>query len=268
MSFGEIDQFTADGVNPYEEMLKADRSNGSKIKALILSHPHNPLGRCYTPDALIAFMGLCQNYKVHLIVDEVYALSVFHVPDPKAVKFQSVLSVETEQYIQPDYLHLLYGMSKDTAAGGIRLGCFYSRNRELMRAMSTITHFHWSGIADEKIAISMLEDESWMDSFLQKSQDRLADNNVKVRTMLDNHGIKYSLESNAGFFLWVDRRPFLPASSDSCQDRWDAEAQLLDRLSQNQVYMTAGKAMYAEEPGWFRLIFSIDERIVEEGLRR
>ena len=203
-------------------------------------------------------MRLCQNYKVHLIVDEVYALSVYDVPDSKAVKFQSVLSVDSEQFIQPDYLHLLYGMSKDTAAGGIRLGCFHSRNRELVRSMSSLTHFHRSRIADEKIAISMLEDESWMDSVLQKIRDRLANNNVKVRKMLDDHGIKYSPGSNAGFFLWFDLRPFLPASSDSSQDRWDAEAQLLDRMSQNQVYMTAGKAMYAEEPGWFRLIFSID----------
>ena len=264
MSFGDTDQFYTIGVRPYEEMLEEDRRSQSKIKALILCHPHNPLGRCYTPEALIAFMQLCEKFKIHLIVDEVYALSVFDVLDPKAVKFKSVLSLNTDHYISPEYLHLLYGMSKDTAAGGLRLGCIYSRNRTLIRAMKNMTQFHWSGIANEKLAIAMLEDEKWMDGFLRKSQERLSLNNLKVRQILDGHGLKYYPGSNAGFFLWIDLRPFL----DSGDDPWAAEAKLLTSMRENQVYLTAGKAMLAEEAGWFRLIFSQDEEIVEEGLRR
>lgn len=264
MSFGNIDQFTIEGVRRYEELLQADRRNESKIKAIILCHPHNPLGRCYPREALIGFMRLCEKFKVHLIVDEVYALSVYEVPDPKAIEFMSVLSLDTEKYISSKYLHLLYGMSKDIAAGGIRLGCFYTKNADLMRAMKNMTQFHWSGVADEKVAIAMLEDEEWMDGFLRSSRARLEHNNVKVRKMLDDLGIKYYLGSNAGFFIWVDLRDFLKEGGD----KWDAEAELLERIKENRAYMTAGGAMAAEEPGWFRLIFSLDERVIEEGLRR
>ena len=264
MSFGDLDQFDVEAVGRYKEALKRDQQDNNKIKALILCHPHNPLGRCYTREALIEYMQLCDKYKIHLVVDEIYALSVYDIPDPKAVKFESVLSLDTEQYISPQYLHFLYGMSKDSAAGGIRIGCFHTRNEQVMRAMKSVTQFHWSGVANEKIASAMLEDEKWMDDFLQKSRDRLGFRNVKVRKMLDDHKIKYYLGCNAGFFLWIDLRPFLPTSDDL----WAAETKLSKLLFEQQVYLTDGKSMNAEEPGWFRLIFSQEERVIEEGFRR
>lgn len=102
----------------------------------------------------------------------------------------------------------------------------------------------------EIVATSMLEDEKWIDGFLQLSRDRLA------------AGIKYYLGSNAGFLLWIDLRPFLP------EQTWAGENALTERLIANKVFITDGQAMAAEEPGWYRLIFSQDERVVEEGLER
>lgn len=159
-SFGDVDQFSISAVAKYEEALEGAKQKAIKIKALMLVHPHNPLGKCYTREALMGLMELCQKYKIHLLSDEIYALSVYEVPDdPKAIEFESILSLDTDRYIEQRYLHVLYGMSKDTAAGGIRLGCFYTRNKELMAAMSSVTQFHWSGIANERVATSMLEDE-------------------------------------------------------------------------------------------------------------
>lgn len=124
-SFGDIDQFSIDAVAKYEEALESAKQKGVRIRALMLVHPHNPLGRCYTREALIGFMKLCQKHEIHLLADEIYALSVYEVPnDPKATKFESILSLDTDQYIEQNYLHVLYGMSKDTAAGGLRLGMY------------------------------------------------------------------------------------------------------------------------------------------------
>lgn len=263
VSFGDIDQFSAEAVAEYEKALLAAQERGVKIRALLLCHPHNPLGRCYTRDALIAFMKLCQKYKIHLLADEIYALSVYDVPnDPKATKFQSIFSLDTDQYINPNYLHLLYGMSKDTAAGGLRMGCFYSRNEDLFLAMSNVTQFHWIGVAGDRVAALMLEDEKWIDGFQQLSRERLAAGNKMTRKLLDDEGIKYYLGANAGFFLWLDLRPYLPSK------HWAGEKALTQRFLDNKVFVTDGHAMSAEEPGWFRLIFSQDERVVREGVRR
>ena len=274
MSFGDTDQFEVEGVAKYEEAITAATAKGIRIKALILCNPHNPLGKCYTKAALIAFMKLCNEHKIHLLVDEIYAMSVYDVPDPAAVKFTSILSLNTDDYIDKAYFHHLYGMSKDTAAGGIRLGCLYTRNKELMKGVSTIAQFHWSGNANEKVATLMLEDEKWMDEFLALSRERLSKGNVMTRKLLDEQGIKYYPGANAGFFLWIDLRPYLhqldtdDVKADGSKDLWKAEDELTMKLFANKVFLTNGKEMSAEEPGWYRLIFSQDERIVREGIKR
>ena len=267
--FEGVDQFSLDGVKKYEEALTKAQNEGVKIRALLLCHPHNPLGQCYPKETIIGFMKLCAKYSIHLIADEIYALSVYDVPDSHAVKFESVLSFESAQYIDPKLLHLLYGFSKDMAASGIRLGCIYTRNEELMRAMSAMGTFHWSGSANEQVAIAMLEDEKWIDGLLQLSRERLASRNKFTRKLLDEEGIKYHLGANAGFFIYMDLRPFLPVSpSASIEDRWKAEGELAKRMIDNKVYITPGESTFAEEPGWFRFIFSQDEGVIREGFKR
>ena len=127
--FKDYDEaFSVGAVTGYEEAITDAKSRGVNIRALMLVNPHNPLGRCYTKDALIEIMQLCERHKIHLLVDEIYAMSVYDVPgDDEAVPFTSVLSLDTDKYINSDYLHHLYGMSKDMACGGLRLGCIHTR---------------------------------------------------------------------------------------------------------------------------------------------
>ena len=58
-------------------------------------------------------MKLCQRHKIHLISDEIYALSVWQNPEvPDAATFKSVLSIDTTGVIDPRLVHVLWGMSK------------------------------------------------------------------------------------------------------------------------------------------------------------
>jgi aspartate/methionine/tyrosine aminotransferase len=274
VDFDDVDQFSPEAVSKYEKTLNEAQEKGIRVRALMLCHPHNPLGQCYPRETLIAIMQLCQKYEIHLLADEIYAMSVYSIPDAEAdanaIKFESILSIESDQYIDSNkYLHHLYGMSKDTAASGIRIGALYTRNDELLRALSAVSPFHWSGSANERVAIQMLEDEKWMDEFLSRSRERLAARNQLVRQILDDEGIEYRRGANAGFFIWVDFRPFLSAPMNAkVEDRWRAEDELLGKLLGKKVYITNGKEMAAEEPGWFRVIYSQDERVIREGLRR
>ena len=56
-------------------------------------------------------MKLCSKYRIHLISDEIYAVSVYDVPDKNAVDFISVLSFDHTPYISPEYCHVVYGGS-------------------------------------------------------------------------------------------------------------------------------------------------------------
>ena len=69
--------------------------------------------------------------------------------------------------------------------------------------------------------------------------------------------------SNAGFFLYIDLSPWLSCSSSPN----DAEFELADKLLKRGVGLHPGEEHYGKK-GWFRLVFSADTKILEEGLKR
>lgn len=133
--FNGVDQFSIDSVACYEEtFLQARDENGVPIRALLICNPHNPLGRCYSREIIEALLHFCQKYQIHLISDEVYALSVYGSDNSKH-GFTSALSIDPVPLgVDPALVHVLYGMSKDFAAAGLRLGCLISHNQRLLQA--------------------------------------------------------------------------------------------------------------------------------------
>ena len=67
---------------------------------------------------------------------------------------------------------------------------------------------------------------------------------------------------NAALFLWVDLRDHLPALTDA----WEAERKLAQHLLDNGVYLAPSEDFRGEQPGWFRMVFSMPD--VEEGIMR
>lgn len=58
-------------------------------------------------------MQLCQKHNLHLLCDEIYALSVWKNPEaPDAPEFTSALSIDTEGLIDRNRVHAMWGMSK------------------------------------------------------------------------------------------------------------------------------------------------------------
>ncbi|KAF4312612.1 1-aminocyclopropane-1-carboxylate synthase [Botryosphaeria dothidea] len=268
-----IDQFDLSSINQYERALSSATASGIKVRAVMLVNPHNPLGICYPAETLIALMRFCNKHRLHLISDEIYALSIYKpsaAPSESPTPFTSVLSIDYQQYIDPNLLHVMYGLSKDFAASGIRIGCLIVRNPALMDALLAVSQSHWPGIADQMVAIGMLEDVDWVERFRLLNTERLAERSAFARRAFDKKGIPYDGRANAGFFLWIDLRNFLPKVDEDWKkvEGWDSERVLVRRLKARKVILTAGEDQSAEEPGYFRVVFSQREKVLEEGLRR
>lgn len=91
------------------------------IKAVMLANPNNPLGFCYTKETLLSYCAFAEKHNLHLISDEIYALSVFDTPDNPSTPFVSLLSIDpAEVGCDPSRLHVIYGASKDFGANGLR----------------------------------------------------------------------------------------------------------------------------------------------------
>ena len=272
VKFGDVDPMSVEAVPNYEKAILDAKDRGVTVRGLMLCSPHNPLGRCYSKDALIAYLKLCEKYQVHLVSDEIYALSVWENKQdncPPPVPFSSILSIDTKEFINPALVHVLWGMSKDFGANGLRLGCIISQhNAAFMRALIPVAIYSYvSGITDYVVS-NILEDDAWTDKYIATNQRRLSKSHSQVVSFLRQHKIDYTPGANAAFFLWVDlgkaylqRHPERKASEDITQE-------VMDALLQQKLYLASGTVFGSETSGVFRIVFSHPEDYVDEALRR
>jgi aspartate/methionine/tyrosine aminotransferase len=283
VTFGDVDPFSLDAVAKYEEALVQSEKSGTKVKALILCSPHNPLGKCYSRETLIAVMRLCQKHCMHLISDEIYALSIWHNPEyPDATTFTSVLSIDTSEIIAPELVHVLWGMSKDFGANGLRIGCVISQhNPALISALKAHALYMFPSGPSDHIACKVLKNDEWTDWYIKENQKRLSENYALTVKFLKEHGVPYYLGSNAAFFVWVDLGQFvrrrgsshvalagLSLEDSDSKEGNDITAGIMSKLLAQKVFLASGQAFGSERPGWFRIVFSQPREYLDNGLRR
>ncbi|RPB22583.1 PLP-dependent transferase [Terfezia boudieri ATCC MYA-4762] len=270
VSFGDIDPFSAKALQCYKEQLEAfNRKGEGKIKAVILTNPHNPFGKCYPVETIKALMRFCQEHNLHLISDEIYALSVFKTPyNADAVGFHSVLSVDPTGLIDPNRIHTLYGMSKDFSANGLRLGLIITRNPTLIQAMYSVVPFSWASAPADLIWSTILEDTKFLTYYLDENQRRLGEGYELLTTTLDRYGIKYVKGGNAGFFLWVDLSFALEKPEDGGEPGVMEDKKLNKKIWDGKVYLATTGGFQGEKTGWYRITFAHPKPLLMLGLKR
>ncbi|KAK3651451.1 hypothetical protein LTR56_005593 [Elasticomyces elasticus] len=270
-----------------ERALVQAKRNGVKVKAVMITNPHNPLGKCYPPDTIKAIAAFCEKHSLHYLSDEIYANSVFvNHQYPKATSFHSVLSIDLNEVIRPNLVHVLYGAAKDFCANGLRLGALHTRSTALKHAMTTITTFSWPSYVIQDTWARILEDEKFLQWYLPENQKRLATNYRTLIKFLDENSISYFRGGNAGIFLWVylgqrtapSEKPDSAvqkshgAQSDVASVTLEAEQSddllLAGTCLKNGVTIGRGSRFLSEEAGWFRITFSADEVALRTGLDR
>ncbi|GFF73089.1 hypothetical protein IFM60648_03849 [Aspergillus lentulus] len=262
VKFGMTDPFSLDAVREYEKTYEEARSRGIRVKALLLCSPHNPLGRCYSEDVLREYMKFCNKHKLHLISDEIYALSVWENKDlPGAPIFKSVLSMDIDNIMDPSMVHVVWGLSKDFGATGLRIGCLISQsNMSLLEAADGISLYNFPSSLADSIAASILLDDEFSSKYIATNQRRLGESYRFVTDFLTLHDIPY-YKSNAAIFVWMNLAAVL-------RDKSIKDADILKELQRQKVYIAAGYAYASEEAGWFRMVFAHSQSVLEEGLNR
>ncbi|KAF1915629.1 pyridoxal phosphate-dependent transferase [Ampelomyces quisqualis] len=259
--------FDASVVDALEKKVVESQKRGLKIRALLIVNPHNPLGRCYPRSTLLAFLFFCAKYSLHLISDEIYALSVFSNPTTNTtpVPFTSILSIPTSDIIDSNLVHVTYGLSKDFAAAGLKIGALITRNKALRKAVHAVLRFHGASGPSVALATAMLEDRDWCRGFIELSRERIACAYAFVTARLDSMGVGYFEGGNAGFFVWADLSMYLPPEERG--SGFERECMLAEKLVDGGVFLHPGEE-HGMRTGWFRVVYTMEERVVEEGMRR
>lgn len=214
---------------------------GRPVRALLFTTPNNPLGAVYGRDELEEVRAWTEERGLHLVLDEVYALSVFgERPFVSGASLRETLG---------DAVHVVWAFSKDFGASGLRCGVLLSENERLLKAVDALAYWACCSGDTQHLLACMVADDAWVDGYVRAMQARLGDAYRSTAAALDAAAIPY-LPAEAGFFVLCDLRSFLEAPT------WEAERALWRRLlERTDVNLTPGAACRAAEPGLFRLCF-------------
>lgn len=273
VSFGKTDPCGIECVGKYEEAILQAKEEGIKIRALMLCHPHNPLGRCYSRPTMIALMKLCQKYGVHFVSDEIYALSIFENTidtGVELVEFESALAIASDDVIDPARVHVLWGMSKDFGANGIRVGAIVSQdNPEFLAACRTCGIYSSPSSLAENATMRILADSEFVEKYVKENQRRLSDAYSHVVRKLKEYRIEHAPGVTAAMFVWVNLgKAYFERHPEALFEGGDITPVLFEKLMDKRIFIVGGDVAGAEEPGWFRIVFTQPMELVDEGLKR
>eukprot|EP00659_Diplonema_papillatum_P016670 gene16670-25580_t len=131
---------------------------GHPLKLVVLCNPDNPTGTVTSPESVRSIASWCAQRGVHLMIDEIYALSVYR---RKPFAFRSVLELFSD-YGLPPFVHQVWGLSKDFCSSGLRCAFLVSRNAEVNAAVRKFAYFFQIGHPIQQQCAALLLDTAWV----------------------------------------------------------------------------------------------------------
>ncbi|KAL8782712.1 MAG: hypothetical protein Q9195_009582, partial [Heterodermia aff. obscurata] len=222
------------------------------IKALMLSNPHNPLGRCYTRAQLEACLSFCQAKAIHLISDEVFGPLVFDSPGlPADEGFVSILSLDSHAPgYDPSRVHMIWSPSKVFALAGMRLGCTITQAHPPLRDGHALAAFHNVSILPTLLTTAILHSPT-LSTLSSLNSQRHADSYALITSRFKEWHLPY-LPCNAS--------PFVMAKIAPRARSWEDEAAVVQALEDVGVRVSAGRSQHLPSyaMGWARITFAVE----------
>ncbi|KAF4972845.1 hypothetical protein FSARC_671 [Fusarium sarcochroum] len=272
---GLIDPFEHSGLSGFTEALDIAVRRALKqsinCRMLFICNPANPQGRCYSRQTLEGLAAWCTRRKMHLVVDEIYAMSTFPNGSKDTLQkssFTSVLSIPSQQNV-----HCLYSMSKDFNMGGLRVGFLITRNASIKAAASGAAWFTWLTVPSDRFVTRFLEQLDLVQDYLNTYRLRLGAAYQRTTAALNRHGIPYQ-PANAGLFIFIDLGQWVrhfDGLGSTCQDMENVgspELQLCRWLIGHGVFLNAGEFAGCDRAGYFRLVFTEYPEYTETAVNR
>jgi 1-aminocyclopropane-1-carboxylate synthase len=235
-------------IQVFQEALDSATKQGISVKAVVLASPNNPLGLVYPKQQLIDLYNWTKQRRLHLVVDEIYALSVYD----NTIPFTSISSILNELG-EPfgDFVHVVWSFSKDFCLSGFRVGFCYSENKTVLTALNHQSGFFSSSNYVEHALCELISDDPFIDAFICANQDTLCKAYSVVKNTLRANDIPFFEGAGAGFFVFLDLHDYLKENTP------EGEFELLKFLAEEgKVFLIPGEATSSIELGWFRCCFA------------
>ncbi|HCM51696.1 TPA: hypothetical protein DIS56_00985 [Candidatus Saccharibacteria bacterium] len=213
-----------------------------KTKLIIINSPHNPTGAVFSKKALTNLARTIKGKPVMVISDEIYATLTY------GKQFVSIaeLGLPLKQTL------IINGFSKSQALTGWRIGYAVAPTEIASALTSFLSHATGNAaLPGQLAALAALKKNNQPQGLgVLKKRERLVETQLKK-----TKAIRFSPPGGA-FYFWLDIRSLTKNSTNWCE-------QLLHKTG---VALVPGDAFFA--PGFARLSFAADEKVLAEAMQR
>ena len=242
-------------VEMLDNVLNELNDQGKCFKLLLITSPDNPTGCMYTEQELQKLAFWCVQHEVHMIVNEIYGLSLIDTHDPAiqaeykgAGDYSSFAKIMAE--LDSDYLHLWYALSKDFAMSGLRFGIVHSLNQGFIAGLQNVNLPHMVSNITQWMIGEMFKDTRFIDSYIKENKVRLTESYKLVVATLRKIAVPY-IPSRGSLFVWADFSSYLKEDSDHGQEQlW------VDIYKNTGILLTPGNGFQHHKKGFFRIVYS------------
>lgn len=242
-------------IEDLENALEDIKSQDKRFRMLVLTTPDNPTGGIFDSATLAEIADWCIERKIHLIVNEIYGLSLLDTAHPELkedydnpVQFKSFANIIEER--KSDYLHLWYAFSKDFGASGFRVGLAYSHNEQFVKAYANFSAPHMVSNYTQWVFQKVLEDHEFVDNYIKTNQSRLTASYLTVVQTLRKLQIPY-VPSFGSLFVWIDLSEFLAEQTQEAENEF-----WMELYNQTGILLTPGEGFGHSKKGQFRVVYT------------
>lgn len=242
-------------IEHLEKALVDIESKGKRFRILIITNPDNPTGGMYSESKLIELADWCMAHNIHMIVNEIYGLSLINTSHPELkedypspVSFYSFANIIQQK--QSEYLHHWYALSKDFGASGFRVGMVHSLNQTFLAAYKNLNAPSMVSNYAQWIFELVLGDHAFIEKYIAHNQQLLTKNYLEVVRHLRKLNIPYA-PAQGSLFVWLDLSEFLTDNTQALETKLWTE---LYRAT--GILLTPGNGFGHTKHGQFRLVHS------------
>lgn len=215
---------------------------------ILLSSPHNPVGRIHTLDELTALANLSNKYNAYVISDEIHAPLTY--ADHKFIPYLSIPAAQRRGVV-------VTSSSKAFNFAGLKAAIIVSQNEEMfeeLNAMPEANHWRASLLGGFAMAKAFADGDKW----LSETMAQLDHNRNLVKELLAKYlpAAKYVIPESS-YLAWIDV---------SCLGQGGNTS---DHLIENKkIAFNPGTEFGDQYGAYIRLNFATSPEIIEEGIKR
>jgi cystathionine beta-lyase len=239
-----------EAANPWDiDWAGIENAYASGIKVHLLCSPHNPLGRIYSKEELLKFVGLAQKHNVLIISNELHAPLTY-----KGNQYTPILSLgENAQKVSI----VVSAASKGWNIAGLKCAIIVTQDSVLfarLNEMPLAVHYRSSILGAFATAVAFSDCGEWLDDVVSQ----LDENRYLIKNLLSAKlpSVRYHIPDN-GYLAWLDL--------ESLKLGVDPSKVLLEK---GRVAFNPGHTFGAQCSQYIRLNFATSPVIVSEAIER